>query len=233
MSFAPAKLRLVLLAGLAIVAVGAFLALQQSGFLVHVSDPDALRRSVLSLGLWGPAMLIGLMAVAIIAPPVPSSPIGLAAVATYGPVLGALLTIVASGLGSFVAFGIARFVAYDAVREWSLVKRPLDWLEEKPSQKWLMAAVFLSRLLPFISFDAVGYAAGLTPLAFWRFALATIAGVTPISFVLAYSGDALLMYVGENAMLWTLLAGGLVIAPIILKLVYDHVKRAKSRGDPR
>jgi uncharacterized membrane protein YdjX (TVP38/TMEM64 family) len=40
-----------------------------------------------------------------------------------------------------------------------------------------MTIVFVSRLLPFISFDIVSYAAGLTRLAMWRFAVATLAGI--------------------------------------------------------
>jgi uncharacterized membrane protein YdjX (TVP38/TMEM64 family) len=38
-------------------------------------------------------------------------------------------------------------------------------LSRERSQIWLMAVVFVSRLLPFISFDAISYAAGLTPQA--------------------------------------------------------------------
>jgi uncharacterized membrane protein YdjX (TVP38/TMEM64 family) len=48
-------------------------------------------------------------------------------------------------------------------------------------------------LLPlFISFDAVSYAAGLTPLAFWQFMVATLVGMIPISFLLAYFGEELI-----------------------------------------
>jgi len=62
---------------------------------------------------------------------------------------------------------------------------PASWLG---SQNALMGSVFASRLLPFISFDVVSYAAGLTPLAWWRFAVATVAGIAPASFLLAHFG---------------------------------------------
>ena len=45
------------------------------------------------------------------------------------------------------------------------------------SQNALMGIVFVSRLLPFLSFDIVSYGAGLTTLSAWRFALATLAGL--------------------------------------------------------
>lgn len=47
----------------------------------------------------------------------------------------------------------------------------------------------MSRLLPFVSFDAVSYATGLSSLNFWRFALATLAGIVPASFLLAHFGS--------------------------------------------
>jgi len=59
------------------------------------------------------------------------------------------------------------------------------------SQHALMGVVFISRLLPFISFDMVSYAAGVTPLRFWRFAVATLAGIIPASFLLAHFGTEL------------------------------------------
>jgi uncharacterized membrane protein YdjX (TVP38/TMEM64 family) len=51
-----------------------------------------------------------------------------------------------------------------------------------------MATVFISRLLPFVSFDLVSYAAGLTRLHAWRFALATLARIVPASFILSHFG---------------------------------------------
>ncbi|MBL8595810.1 MAG: hypothetical protein JNK01_24225, partial [Devosia sp.] len=83
-----------------IVLIALLLLLQGSGFLAYISDTDAVQRSVQSLGVFGPAILIGLMILAIVASPIPSAPIGLAAGAAYGPVGGAVITIAGSALGS-------------------------------------------------------------------------------------------------------------------------------------
>lgn len=214
-----------ILAGLGVVVLGVVLILERAGFLQFVSDPEAVRSSVLELGAWGPALVVGLIAAAIVVSPIPSGPIGLAAGAAYGPLIGTLLIIAGAELGSILAFAIARFLAYDAVRKWSAIRRPLEWLETRGSQNWLMSVVFASRLLPFISFDAVSYAAGLTPLTFWRFGVATILGVAPISFVLAYGGDALLTHAGGDVMAWVLGAGAITLIPIVIKLAWDRVRR--------
>lgn len=217
--------RLFVIVGLAIAAVGLFLVLQHVGFVDYATDQEAIRQSVQSLGPLGPALLIGLMVLAIVASPIPSAPIGLAAGAAYGPLWGAVITIAGATAGAIIAFSIARFIAYDAVRQWRAVRKPLEWLERDRSQNWLMGAVLLSRLLPFISFDAVSYAAGLTPLAFWRFAVASIVGVAPISFLIAYGGDALLIHGSENIAFWLLVAGGITLVPFLLKPIWRWLRQ--------
>ena len=219
--------RLLVVVGLFVAAVGLFLVLKYVGFIDYATDQEAVRQSVQSLGPLGPAMLIGLMVLAIVASPIPSAPIGLAAGAAYGPFWGAVITITGATAGAIIAFSIARFIAYDAVRQWRAVRKPLEWLERDRSQNWLMGAVFLSRLLPFISFDAVSYAAGLTPLAFWRFAIASIVGVAPISILITFGGDALLVHGSEDIAFWLLAAGGITLVPFLLRPIW---RRLRQRG---
>ena len=94
-----------------------------------------------------------------------------------------------------------------------------------------MAIVFVSRLLPFVSFDVVSYAAGLTPLTFWRFALATLAGILPASFVLAHFGGE--MATGETErILYSVLALGVLTAlPLIVHFLRER-RRDASTLDP-
>ncbi len=84
-----------------------------------------------------------------------------------------------------------------------------------------MAAVFASRLLPFISFDLVSYAAGLTPLAPWRFACATLAGIIPASFVLTHFGGEMASADARRITLAVLALGALTLAPIVGKVLLD------------
>jgi uncharacterized membrane protein YdjX (TVP38/TMEM64 family) len=83
-----------------------------------------------------------------------------------------------------------------------------------------MMAVFVSRLVPFMSFDLVSYAAGLTTIKLWRFAMATLFGLMPVSFVLAHMGSEIVDSSGLELMVITLLAGLLLVIPIILGAVY-------------
>lgn len=223
----PSRLRRYVTASLIVAAlVGLLLLARQTGWLERLTDQEALRRTVEGLGIFGPVAIVLLLALAIVFSPIPSAPIGIAAGAAYGAAWGTALTIAGSCLGAVTAFLIARFLAYDAVRRWEPVRRPLEWLERGRSQNWLMAAVFLTRLMPFLSFDAISYAAGLTPLRFWRFALATVAGVTPISFLLAYGGEAAIG--GGNPLLMLLAFGGITGIPIAARLLWVRWKGRRA-----
>lgn len=65
--------------------------------------------------------------------------------------------------------------------------------------------------MPFVSFDMISYAAWLSRLHAWRFALATLAGIVPASFVLAHvGGEAASGDLGQTT--WAVLGLALVTA---------------------
>ncbi|MCL1484548.1 MAG: VTT domain-containing protein [Marinobacter sp.] len=58
------------------------------------------------------------------------------------------------------------------------------------SQRFLFMAVTLTRLIPLFSFALISYAAGVTAISFWRYALATTLGMIPMTFVFAGLGHS-------------------------------------------
>ena len=97
------------------------------------------------------------------------------------------------------------------------------------SQNALMAAVFATRLMPFLSFDVVSYAAGLSPLKPWRFAIATLLGVLPASFLLAHFGDELVSDDLRRAGLTVLVLGTLTLLPLAWKAAPPRYRAAVRR----
>lgn len=150
-------------------------------------DRATLEAWIAAAGPWGPLAVVALMTVAVVASPVPSAPIALASGAAYGHYSGTVYVAVGSEIGALVAFLIARGLGRGPVERLLGDRADYGLLG---SQNALTLAVFTSRLLPFVSFDAMSYAAGLSRLHFWRFALATMAGIMPASFVLAHFGSA-------------------------------------------
>lgn len=171
--------------GIAILLAGGYWLLSETGTLSLILDGAALREHIVRLGPWGPLAIIGLMAIAIVLSPIPSAPIALTAGVAYGHTWGTLYVLIGAEIGALVAFAVARLVGYDVLRRWFGDRLSFGVLG---SQNTLMAIVFVTRLLPFLSFDLVSYAAGLTPLTLWRFAVATLAGIVPASFLLAHFG---------------------------------------------
>lgn len=75
-----------------------------------------VRSSVAGLGMAGPLALIGLMVLAIVASPIPSGPIAVAAGALYGTLWGGALVVTGALLGAVAALGAARYLGFDTVR---------------------------------------------------------------------------------------------------------------------
>jgi uncharacterized membrane protein YdjX (TVP38/TMEM64 family) len=95
------------------------------------------------------------------------------------------------------------------------------------SQSALTATVFASRLMPFVSFDLISYAAGLSRLHAWRFALATLAGIVPASFLLAhFGGEAVSGDLGRAT--WVVLGLGLLT---VLPLLWVAMRRKPEKDN--
>ncbi|SEN68743.1 Uncharacterized membrane protein YdjX, TVP38/TMEM64 family, SNARE-associated domain [Roseovarius tolerans] len=204
------KLRAAILAALAIVGI-ALLGVWQFAPSVftearELMDGEHLEMLVVRAGLWGPVLIVTLMTVAVVASPIPSAPIALAAGAAYGHLWGTAQVAIGAELGALIAFGLARVLGHDVLRRVFGDRVDAGLLG---SQNALTAMVFASRLMPFVSFDMISYAAGLSRLHAWRFALATLAGIVPASFLLAhFGGEAVSGDLGRAT--WAVLGLGLV-----------------------
>ena len=203
-----ARVRLLTAVTLLLALAGTYLLLKETGALAVMLDGKAVRAYIMDLGMMGPLAVVALIALAVLVSPLPSAPVALAAGALYGHTWGTLYVLCGAMLGALGAFSLARLLGRDVLQRWFGDRMPKTRLA---TQNGLMTVVFVSRLLPFISFDIVSYAAGLTSLALWRFALATLVGVLPTAFLLAHFGGE--MVSGElDRMLYAVLALGLLTA---------------------
>jgi len=187
----------------------------QSGLLATLKadmSRDAIEGWVESAGLWGPLLVMALMLVAVVASPIPSAPIALAAGAAYGHTYGTIYVVIGAEAGALIAFGLSRSLGRGVITKWFGEKADFGLLG---SQNALTFTVLASRLIPFISFDLVSYAAGLSALQWWRFALATLAGIIPAAFLLAHFGGEVAS--GDmGATTWAVLGLGLITgAPLL------------------
>lgn len=218
---AGTRFRVLIAAAIVLAIAAAYWLLHETGAMAILLDGHALRQFIMGLGMAGPLAVVALMTLAILVSPIPSAPIALAAGALYGHTWGTVYIVLGAELGALAAFGLARLLGRDALQRWFGDRLPKTRLG---SQGAMMAIVFVSRLLPFISFDVVSYAAGLTTLSFWRFALATLAGIVPASFLLAHYGGE--MATGEvDKILFAVLALGLLtIVPLAVQYLRERMR---------
>lgn len=196
------------------------------GFNIALPGREDFRRWIDAAGLFGPVLVVVLMTVAIVASPLPSAPIALAAGAAYGHTFGTVLVVLGAELGAITAFLLARGLGRPFVERHLGQKLTTGFLG---SQNMLTLLVFGSRLLPFLSFDMISYAAGLSKLHLWRFALATLAGIIPASFLLAHLGSQA-MDGDTGTATWTAVALGVFTALSLLFALWRERQSQRKEG---
>jgi uncharacterized membrane protein YdjX (TVP38/TMEM64 family) len=206
------------------ILVIAYFVLANSSFVELFADMELLAVKARHSGIYGPLLLMALMALAIVFNPLPSAPIALVAGAVYGHTYGTIYVVVGAELGAIIAFLIARIAGYELASKY--LGRNLTF-GRFGSQNALTAIVFISRLIPFMSFDLVSYAAGLTPIKFWRFGVATLLGLIPVSFVLAHMGGEFITTDKSNLLVIALFLGLLTLVPLLL----IYLRKPVSNGN--
>jgi uncharacterized membrane protein YdjX (TVP38/TMEM64 family) len=108
----------------------------------------------------------------------------------FGTALGTPVSIIAATTGAALAFALGRWWAHDAVMETFGHHQRLIGL-----RAWVGAhgfeSVLLARVAPGMPYNLVNYAAGLTPVAFGTFVLATAIGVAPRAFAYTALGGSI------------------------------------------
>lgn len=166
------------------------------------SDRERIQQLVDGAGLLAPAIYVLLLVVQAVVAPLPAPAVAMAGGYSFGTLEGFLLTWAGALLGGVLSFGLSRFFGRGFVADSARVVRLDRYVEEHGA-----IVVFVLRLIPLVSFDAISYAAGLSSLSFGRFLLATALGMAPGTFVFVYLGGA-----SPGAGVWAALLGLAVLA---------------------
>lgn len=161
----------------------------QTLFILRTLDISAIRDYILSFGIWAPIISYLLMLFQSLIAPLPSFVITFVNAGLFGWWKGALLSWVGTVSGAAMCFWIAKFFGREVVAR--LTTKTALRSVDKFFDRYGKYAVLIARLLPFVSFDVVSYAAGLTSMRFWPFFWATCIGQIPITLVYSYVGDML------------------------------------------
>ena len=224
----------IILLGIAVLLVAAYFAIPSVHTWVNsviemfrTGNFDDMRAFISKYGKW--AMLVSalLMIFQSIAAPLPAFFITLTNANLFGWWQGCILSWVSSMAGAALCFWIARILGRDVV-ERICTKGALASVEEFFA-KYGKRCILVARLLPFISFDIVSYAAGLTSMDFWGFFIATGLGQLPACIVYSYvggmlTGGARKMFIGLMCLF------ALAIVVVLIKQVYTASEKKKEEA---
>ena len=152
-------------------------------------DFNVVKEFVASYGHYAMAVSFMLMVFQSIAAPLPAFLLTFANANLFGWKAGALLSWSSAMAGAAVCFYIARILGRDFVEKLTS-KSGLKQIDDFFA-KYGKQSILIARLLPFISFDIVSYAAGLTSMNFFSFFIATGIGQLPATIVYSYVGGML------------------------------------------
>ena len=164
-------------------------AVEQAFSVFKNVDVADVKTYLLSFGLWAPVVSFMLMIFQSVVAPLPAFLITIANAGLFGWIPGAVLSWTSSMAGAALCFYIAKFYGREVVEKLTS-KTALNSVDVFFT-KYGKYAILISRLLPFVSFDIVSYAAGLTSMSFWPFFWATGLGQLPATLVYSYVGGML------------------------------------------
>ena len=214
---------LVLVIYLAVPAVNTFV--NQAMAVLGSANLDAVAAYIRSFGAYAMAFSFVLMVFSSLIAPLPAFMITLSNAAIFGWWQGAILSWSSAMVGSALCFFLARGLGRDVIEK--LAGRGALAGVEGYFQKYGTKTILICRLLPFVSFDAVSYFAGLTPIKFLPFFIATGLGQTPATIVYSYVGGMLTG--GAKALMIGLLClFSLVILAGIVKQIYTEYQTKKA-----
>lgn len=200
--------------------------IQQSLAAFATLDQPAIERFIDSWGPQAALVSFALMILQAIIAPLPAFLITFANASLFGAFWGGALSWVSSMAGAALCFFIARVLGREVVEKLTgkSVLRSMDGFFARYGKH----TILICRLLPFVPFDPVSYAAGLTSIRFRHFMLATGLGQLPATIVYSWTGSLL-----TGGTFW-LLTGlsimfALAIVVVVAKALYLEKQKRSSR----
>lgn len=212
--------------------LAAYLLLPAVRTFIHLSlatfstlDQSAIERFIQSWGAQAAAVSFFLMILQAIVAPLPAFLITFANASLFGAFWGGVLSWTSSMVGAALCFYLARRLGRGAVEKLTgkTVLESMDGFFDRYGKH----TILICRLLPFVPFDPISYAAGLTSLRFRAFFFATGLGQLPATVVYSCAGSLL---VGGTGWLVTglLMVFALAIFIVMAKKIYhDRQKRLR------
>lgn len=189
-------------------------------------DTQAVIDYIRSYGKFAAIISFVLMILQSVAAPIPAFLITLSNATIFGWVKGAILSWSSAMAGAALCFFIARGLGRGAVEK--LTSKGAMESVDVFFERYGKYAILICRLLPFVSFDFVSYAAGLTNMSFLSFFVATGIGQLPATIVYSYVGGVLTGGTKKLFMGLLILFALSILIGMMKKVYDDRTKRCQK-----
>jgi uncharacterized membrane protein YdjX (TVP38/TMEM64 family) len=169
---------------------------------------------LLQFGRFAPLVYIALLAVSVIISQIPNVPLAIAAGMLFGTFYGGLYSVIGGMLGSLACFTIARFLGVAFLKK---IFGKIPVFSEQCKESHLGLLIFLTRLIPFFSFDMISYCSGLTNIRTRTFLLATLLGMTPMTFLFTHLGKVIMVESSTTLILNGVMLGMFLLVPFLVQ----------------
>ncbi len=153
---------------------------------LDVFSAQGLEQSIQSWGWLGVLAYIGILILSVVISPIPSAPLAIAAGMVWGPIWAGIYSVIGGFLGGLLAYFIGYTLGRSAVRA---LTGKLIYFSKDRGEIYLGWVIFITRLLPILSFDLISYGAGITGLSLSIYVTATLLGMIPSTFLLTFLGS--------------------------------------------
>ena len=196
-------------------------AINEGWDVLSSGDEQKISSWVEQFGFWGPFFIVLAMVLQMFLVVVNVVALMLVAIIAYGPVWGSVIAVAAVVVASTVGYMIGRWLGETGVSR--LIGQKAEKKVHQFVSDYGIWAVIVARVSPFLSNDAVSFVAGLVRMGYFKFLSATLAGIVPLTILLALLGenkDRLL-----NGLIWI---GGLSILLFVGYVLYDkYIRKPK------
>ena len=182
--------------------------------VIASGDKQRITAYVRQFGFWGPLVVILIMTVQMFLIVVPSWLLMIIAILAYGPWWGGLLSVVAVSVASSVGYVIGKGLSEASLSK--LIGHRSERKLERTVNDYGSGAVVLFRLAPFLSNDAISFVAGMLKMGYLRFILATLAGIIPLTVLIAFFSQDIEQL--KSILVWV---GGIGLAAYLGYLAYN------------
>ena len=160
------------------------------GWLFNLLAPqlgsgEYLEQILRDSGWFAPFLYIILIIISVVISPIPGSCLAMIGGSIWPPALALVYTLVGGFLGATLAYFIGRKLGQEGFK--ALTTQKIEFFKHRGNLS-ITGLIFFCRLFPIVSFDLVSYGAGAIGVPFPLYALATLLGMTPSTFLITYLG---------------------------------------------